>query len=66
MQTKFQKRHYSALATIVRIARKRPNDSVAECLLDIEADLADLFARDNPKFKRSQFLRACQPREAVR
>jgi hypothetical protein len=66
MRTKFQKRHYVALAEIVRVAKRRPNDSAGEAVLDIEQDLADLFTRDNPKFKRGTFVKACQPREGAR
>jgi hypothetical protein len=51
----FARRHYVALANIVRLARLRPNDSQGELLDDLTQDLADLFARDNPKFKREKF-----------
>jgi hypothetical protein len=56
----FQRRHYRAVAEIIRRARLRPNDDVAEAINDIEQDLADLF-RANPRFDAPRFYAACDP-----
>jgi hypothetical protein len=66
MRTRFQKRHYVALAEIVRVAKRRPNDTASEAVADIEQDLIDLFRADNPKFKPDTFRVAATPREACR
>jgi hypothetical protein len=66
MRTKFQKRHYVALAEIVRVAKRRPNDTPQEAIADLERDLIDLFHSDNPKFKPDTFRVAATPREACR
>ncbi len=63
MKSRFQKRHYTAIAEIVRVAKKRPNDTAAEAVADFQQELADLFARDNPKFRRATFEAACTPCE---
>ena len=58
---KFQRRHFAAIAEIIRKARLRPNDDVAEAIDDIEQDLADLFRADNPRFEAPRFYAACDP-----
>jgi hypothetical protein len=62
----FQRRHYVALAEIVRVAKLRPNDSPAEAITDLQEDLADFLAANNPSFDRDRFVAACQPREGAR
>jgi len=56
------------LAEIIRVAKRRAehNDTPAEAVADIERDLVDLFARDNPKFKPSLFERATTPKMEAR
>jgi hypothetical protein len=68
MRSRFQQRHYTCLAEIIRVAKRRAehNDSPAEAVADIERDLIDLFARDNPKFKLSLFERAASPKMEAR
>lgn len=63
MRTKFQQRHYVALAEVLRVAKRRAehNDSPAEVVADLEQDLIALFQSDNPKFKPSLFQRAATP-----
>jgi hypothetical protein len=60
-RVKFQRRHFAAIAEIIRQARLRPNDDVAETIDDIEQDLADLFRADNPRFEAPRFYAACDP-----
>lgn len=61
----FQRRHYQKLADAIVAAKRRPSDSVDEAIADLERDLADFFASDNPPddrgrgFNRSTFERAC-------
>ncbi len=54
-RVKFQRRHFAAVAEIIRKARMRPNDDAAEAIDDIEQDLADLFRADNPRFEAPRF-----------
>ncbi len=61
MHRDFQRRHMAAIATILRRAKLRPNDSVTECLDDLERDFADMLAKANPKFKPGRFHQACDP-----
>jgi hypothetical protein len=61
---RFTRRHHEALATIVRIAKQRPNDCAAEILFDIEQDIADMLARDDARFDRTRFENACAHRAA--
>jgi hypothetical protein len=58
---KFQRRHFAAIAEIIRKARLRPNDDVAEAIDDLEQDFADLFRADNPRFEAPRFYAACDP-----
>jgi hypothetical protein len=51
----FARRHYRVVAAIIARAKARPNDSAEEAIGDIEQDLADAFARDNSKFRRTTF-----------
>lgn len=64
MRVLFQKRHYTALAEILRKAKSRPSDSVEEAIADLQLDLSDLFRADDVKFKSSTFEAACNPRTA--
>ena len=61
----FQKRHYASIASVLAKAKRRPNDSAVECLDDLERDLADLFARDNHKFRAAVFYAAADPEYAL-
>lgn len=55
---KFQKRHYEAIADVIADARLTANGASAAD--KIEAGLATLFAKDNPRFKPQRFYRACR------
>jgi hypothetical protein len=50
--TMFAKRHYVAIAKTIK-ANHRENVPA------LVIELADMFARDNPLFKRSRFYDAC-------
>ena len=60
MRTKFQRRHYAAVAQVIARARARAqhNDCPAECVADLEQEFVDLFRADNPKFSPSRFIAA--------
>jgi hypothetical protein len=53
----FAKRHYEAIAGVLRRARQRQqfNDSVPEALDDLEQDLTELFQQDNSNFSSFRF-----------
>ena len=57
----FQRRHFKAVAEIIRKARLRPNDDIAEAIDDIEQDLADLFRADNPALRGPALLCGVRP-----
>lgn len=61
-RVRFQKRHYVVLASALKRAAARPNDSAQEAIADLRADLCDLFASDNPEFRRATFEAACTPK----
>lgn len=63
---KFQTRHYTDVASVLRTATK-DIDAITDqgrrvaalmTVKQIEDDLSDLFAHDNPKFKPDQFAAA--------
>ena len=58
----FQRRHYGLLAeAIKRVRTLNPHhDTPAEALRDAQEEIADLLARDNPKFDRERFAAACE------
>lgn len=58
----FQARHFRHVAEVIRRAKLRPNDCIAEALADLEQDFADLFRSANPKFKPGRFFEACAAR----
>jgi hypothetical protein len=66
MSSRFQKRHYTAVAAILRRAAARPNDSVQECLADLTQDFAALFRGDNPDFQSVKFIEATTPLHNLR
>ena len=61
MKPKFQKRHYVTLASVVRDAKRKALHRELNTLHWLERDLANVFAADNPKFRRDTFERACTP-----
>lgn len=60
----FTWRHYEALAEVIRVERKRAEGmtQAPAAISSVVEELADLFARDNPNFKREWWYQACQPR----
>lgn len=68
----FAKRHYEAIATAMQnvcppkiIGRNAPDDDAMQWAATV-TELADLFARDNGRFCRDRFKRACVPGANVR
>lgn len=57
----FQRRHFEAVAKLIARAKLRPNDSIVECLSDLEQDFADAFKADNANFRPGTFFAACDP-----
>jgi hypothetical protein len=57
----FERRHYVALANVVREARVRAHysDSPAEAVNDIAQAMADVFRADNPNFRPTDWEAAC-------
>jgi hypothetical protein len=53
----FTKRHYEAIAQVLRDA-DRPADQLPVRMAYVATKLADVFANDNPFFDRERFLRA--------
>ena len=58
----FERRHYEAVAEVLRLARQRPNSSAAECLDDLVEDFIALFSRDNSAFRAGTFRDATEPK----
>ena len=56
MASKFQQRHYEAIADILKYTRFNPCDS--ETVQIIEDRLVSYFRSDNPNFKESLFRKA--------
>ena len=66
MKNRYSQRHYKDVAAILRIARRHalagPSHPWAVRTVDFAIkDFADLFKRDNLRFDRARFLKACQP-----
>lgn len=61
----FQRRHYEAIAAVVRLAMSKidglnlrdPEEGAAL----VTAGLSSLFAEDNPRFNRERFINATIP-----
>ncbi len=64
MASKFQQRHYEALAQAIQDQKASYAGDGAELrqnvMQDFAEELAARFARDNGLFNRDRFLRACQ------
>lgn len=62
MASKFQHRHYAAIAAVLADALKRESCDLdkVEVVERITDDLAGLFARDNGNFQRPRFLAAAR------
>ncbi len=61
-QLRFQRRHYEAIAEVLRVADGQPETMESEIRLqtirEITRELSDMFARDNPNFDRERFALA--------
>lgn len=55
----FARRHYVALAQAIARVRALPHDCPAEVLRDVQKEIPDLLARDNPEFRADTFRAAC-------
>lgn len=53
----FQHRHFAAVAAI--LLQRAAHPSYADEAVKYVLDFADAFGRDNPRFDRARFLRAC-------
>lgn len=61
MRSKFQKRHYDAIADCIADSGLHTNSAEAIAQSAVIKDrLAAMFARDNKRFNRERFMRACQ------
>jgi len=58
-RTTFERRHYAAVADIVRCTRALPHDSPDEVWTDLTEEFCRRFAADNGNFQRATFKRAC-------
>lgn len=50
------RKHFVMMAGIIRMGRKGENDTVAD---NLARSTADMFAKENPRFDREKFLKAC-------
>ena len=64
----FQKRHYEAIAQAVQSMQRHTASMNGGTLPwdTVRDELADLFERNNSRFDRDRFMRACQPGANVR
>lgn len=56
----FAHKHYAKIAGVIRECRAWAGGSIGT-VRHVERGLADMFARDNPRFKPERFERACDP-----
>jgi hypothetical protein len=70
---KFNRRHYEALAQVIQGLALSHNelsneelDELVSVRQGIAGDFADMLGRDNPRFDRERFIRACVPGANVR
>ena len=54
----FEKRHYQAIAEVLKAFNVDMNEAPSEIELTARA-LAAMFLHDNPNFDREKFLKAC-------
>lgn len=64
MPSKFSKRHYESLAEVLRVCRDLKWDSFDHTSkwCEIQGEIMDMLAHDNPRFDREKFNQACQKR----
>ena len=62
----FTMRHYEELAKFLKQAEKEMNssyESTHDVFSHLQYKLADFLGKDNPKFKKEKFLKACDERQ---
>jgi hypothetical protein len=72
--SRFQTRHYQAIAEVMQAARRHAGDCETARNMDgqlagidrVERELVALFASDNSMFQAERFRRACVPGANVR
>ena len=62
MAAKFAKRHYFAIAEVIREYNADANGNVSQRIhaTQLRDRLADMFADDNERFNRPRFEKACE------
>jgi hypothetical protein len=60
MTTKFQQRHYNAVADVIRSTVNNGVSGEQYAMHKLARALASMFARDNPNFKREAFYSAAE------
>ena len=62
MASKFEKRHYEAVAEIFRVNYPLSGDGLDRSMWeDLQKEFSDMFAAENGRFRPVQFLEACKP-----
>jgi hypothetical protein len=56
----FTRRHYKAIAEIIKANSTAEQTSAGNVCNDIAIDLAKYFKKDNSRFNRQKFLDACE------
>lgn len=59
--SKFQRRHYEAIAKVLQIEFNVCLESEFITLIILKDKLVRMFAEDNPAFDSDKFIRACRP-----
>lgn len=53
------KKHFEAIAALIRPTADPDNPVEVEVIRNLAERMAAMFARENPRFDRDQFLTAC-------
>lgn len=62
------KKDYVKFAELFAILRARsadPFDDYNMAFKEVQTEVANIFERDNPRFNREWFYRACEPKKVV-
>jgi hypothetical protein len=59
--SKFQQRHYEAIAEVVQRVMRRSDEVEVAGINALQDELANMFRYDNALFDRNRFARACVP-----
>jgi hypothetical protein len=62
-EPKFERRHYCAIAEVIRECRSSGNLTPREAAFGrmFKTKIGDMLAVDNPRFDRGRFEEACEP-----